>query len=577
MNIIFTSDKETYKNIRQGTEILLSESDIFTENIELSVEFQDRPEMAVSKNGNQIHVICREAAHYYRALNYVLHHMEDKTFQYQEHIYFERNGLMLDCSRNAVFTVEKVKFLIRILAKLGMNVLMLYTEDTYEVKSEPYFGAYRGKYTRDEIKEIDTYAAMFGIELVPCIQTLAHLHNALKWPEMSKIRDSADILQPGKEETYQFIEKLLISVKENFSTSRVHLGMDEAVMLGLGNSLRENGYKEGSLLIREHCERVMDICKTLGLKPMIWSDMYITANTRGGYYDVPENADCSQWEKPDRNLGLVYWDYYHDDIRDYEKMLDIHEQLSDNIIFAGGSWIWNGISPNYSKTFACTNAALGACKEYDMKEVLCTAWMDNGAETPVDALLPGVALFAHLGFHKEELEKYTEESYSEEIKKIIATVKSYAEKYETEIPVIVAGGIYNREDVQKVDNLGADGIQVATRFITTEECDADIRYKEAHLKAKESDIAIVKSPVGMPGRAIMNKFMTRVMNGEQIPHSPCHGCLVKCSPKEIPYCITDGLINAVKGNVDEGLLFCGAKAWKAEHLQTVQEVINDLF
>ena len=123
----------------------------------------------------------------------------------------------------------------------------------------------------------------------------------------------------------------------------------------------------------------------------------------------------------------------------------------------------------------------------------------------------------------------------------------------------------------------ADGVQVATRFITTEECDADIRYKEAHLKAKESDIAIVKSPVGMPGRAIMNKFMTRVMNGEQIPHSPCHGCLVKCSPKEIPYCITDGLINAVKGNVDEGLLFCGAKAWKAERLQTVQEVINDLF
>ena len=162
-------------------------------------------------------------------------------------------------------------------------------------------------------------------------------------------------------------------------------------------------------------------------------------------------------------------------------------------------------------------------------------------------------------------------------KKVITTVKSYAKKYQTEIPVIVAGGIYNREDVRKVDALGADGIQVATRFITTEECDADIRYKEAHLKAKESDIAIVKSPVGMPGRAIMNKFMTRVMNGEQIPHSPCHGCLVKCSPKEIPYCITDGLINAVKGNIDDGLLFCGAKAWKADHLQTVPEVINDLF
>ena len=165
----------------------------------------------------------------------------------------------------------------------------------------------------------------------------------------------------------------------------------------------------------------------------------------------------------------------------------------------------------------------------------------------------------------------------EEIQKIITTVKSYAEKYQTEIPVIVAGGICDREDVRKADALGADGIQVATRFITTEECDANIRYKQAHLKAKESDIAIVKSPVGMPGRAIMNKFMTRVMNGEQIPHSPCHGCLAKCSPKEIPYCITDGLINAVKGNIDDGLLFCGAKAWRADRLETVSEVINDLF
>ena len=210
-------------------------------------------------------------------------------------------------------------------------------------------------------------------------------------------------------------------------------------------------------------------------------------------------------------------------------------------------------------------------------KVILKYWDRKYKRTADLVVIEGPQAGGHLGFHKEELEKYTEESYSEEIKKIIATVKSYAEKYETEIPVIVAGGIYNREDVQKVDNLGADGIQVATRFITTEECDADIRYKEAHLKAKESDIAIVKSPVGMPGRAIMNKFMTRVMNGEQIPHSPCHGCLVKCSPKEIPYCITDGLINAVKGNVDEGLLFCGAKAWKAERLQTVQEVINDLF
>ena len=120
---------------------------------------------------------------------------------------------MLDCSRNAVFTVEKVKSVIRTLAKMGMNVLMLYTEDTYEVPGEPYFGSYRGRYTKAEIPEMDAYASMFGIELVPCIQTLAHLHNALKWPGKNEIKDSTDVLIVGKEETYTFIEKLLQSVK----------------------------------------------------------------------------------------------------------------------------------------------------------------------------------------------------------------------------------------------------------------------------------------------------------------------------------------------------------------------------
>ena len=109
---------------------------------------------------------------------------------------------------------------------------------------------------------------------------------------------------------------------------------------------------------------------------MIWSDMYITANTNDGYYDVAPNTDCSLWEKPEKELGLVYWDYYHHEKADYEKMLQVHKQLSKQIIFAGGSWIWNGIAPNYSKTFASTKAALEACKKYDIKEVLCTAWMD---------------------------------------------------------------------------------------------------------------------------------------------------------------------------------------------------------
>ncbi len=415
MNIVCTSNQQIENRIREGTKILIHACGFTADNLNLSVELQDRPELLIKKEHDQIQIICREAAHYYRALNYVLHHTEDEKLTYREAASFERNGLMLDCSRNAVFTVEKVKSVIRMLATLGMNVLMLYTEDTYEVEDEPYFGIYRGRYTRSELMEIDAYAAMFGIELVPCIQTLAHLHNALKWGDMEQIRDSTDVLWPEKEETYKLIEKLLLTVRNTFSTKRVHLGMDEAVMLGLGNYLRERGYTKSSLLVKEHCSHVLDICKRLGLEPMIWSDMYITANTGRGYYDVSEHTDCSMWEKPEKELGLVYWDYYHDDMGDYEKLLNIHKQLSDRIIFAGGSWIWNGIAPNYSKTFLCTRAALSVCKKYELKEVLCTAWLDNGAETPVDAVYPGLVLFAHLGFHNE----YDESVLKEEFKNCI--------------------------------------------------------------------------------------------------------------------------------------------------------------
>ena len=209
--------------------------------------------------------------------------------------------------------------------------------------------------------------------------------------------------------------------------------------------------------------------------------------------------------------------------------------------------------------------------------VILKYWDRKYNRTADLVVIEGPQAGGHLGFKKEELSEYTPETYSEEIQRIIRTVKKYGEKYGVEIPVVVAGGIYDSNDVKRVMNLGADGVQVATRFVTTEECDADIRYKEAYIRASKEDIAIVKSPVGMPGRAIINPLMKRVADGEKIPHSPCHGCLTKCSPADIPYCITDGLINAVKGNVEEGLLFCGAKAWKAKKIDTVREAVHELF
>ena len=167
-------------------------------------------------------------------------------------------------------------------------------------------------------------------------------------------------------------------------------------------------------------------------------------------------------------------------------------------------------------------------------KVILKYWERKYKRTADLVVIEGPQAGGHLGFHKEELDSYTPEAYDNEIRKIVQTVKSYAAKFDT------------HEDVKHVLDLGVDGVQVATRFIPTEECDADIRLKESLIHAAKDDIAIVKSPVGMPGRAIMNSFMQHVMAGEKIPHSPCHRCLAKCSPGEIPYCITDKLIAAVK-------------------------------
>lgn len=403
MKLHFTENSDFVKIAESGSKILLD--DRFgqhnnTDALSLNITFQESDTLTIRKKGNDCSVICREPAHYFHGLNYILHH-PDEDFEKQEPVFFRKNGFMLDCSRNAVATTGSVKALLRFQAKAGMNRLFLYTEETYEVPGIPYFGAYRGRYSRQELKELDDYAANLGIELVPCIQTLAHLKNFLKWPAGEELKDTPDILKVGSKKVYEFIEQLLTSLKDSFRTRNIHIGMDEAVAVGLGKYLEENGYTEKSVLIQEHSLRVFEICRKLGWEPMIWSDMYITSNTGKGYYSVDENTDTTDWKKPDRGLGLVYWDYYNTDAKVYRNMLRVHKELSDRVAFAGGIWNWNGISPNYGKAFRCTEVSLKECQRQGIQDVFATGWMDNGAETPLEAIYPGAAAFAFMGFHSE--------------------------------------------------------------------------------------------------------------------------------------------------------------------------------
>lgn len=209
--------------------------------------------------------------------------------------------------------------------------------------------------------------------------------------------------------------------------------------------------------------------------------------------------------------------------------------------------------------------------------VLFKMWDKKYQKTADFVVIEGPKAGGHLGFSAEQLNEDAEGNldYDIEIKKIIERVHQQEEKYNKKIPVIVAGGIFDAEDVAQALSLGADGVQVASRFVATEECDADIRYKQAYVNAKEEDIRIIKSPVGMPGRAVQNAFLEETEKGG-CKVERCLGCLAKCNPAEIPYCITDALIRAVQGDVEHGLIFSGANVGKITEITTVSEVMEGL-
>ena len=200
--------------------------------------------------------------------------------------------------------------------------------------------------------------------------------------------------------------------------------------------------------------------------------------------------------------------------------------------------------------------------------VILQYWKKHYQKTPDLVVVEGPMAGGHLGFNREELEEYKKNSFDGQLQEILELTEK------TGIPVVMAGGVYKREDMMHYMSMGACGVQMATRFVTTYECDADIRYKQAYIDAEKDDIVIVDSPVGMPGRAINNRFLERVRQGERFMKG-CRKCITTCDPATTPYCITQALIQAVTGNVDEGLFFCGSNAYRATKLEHVSDIMEE--
>lgn len=208
-------------------------------------------------------------------------------------------------------------------------------------------------------------------------------------------------------------------------------------------------------------------------------------------------------------------------------------------------------------------------------KLISKIWMSKYDYVPDMIVVEGPEAGGHLGFKQDELYPENKPKLEEIAKDVINEVKEIEKETNKQIPVVVAGGVFDGKDIAKFLKLGVDGVQMATRFVATEECDASREFKQAYVNAKKEDIKIIKSPVGMPGRAIRNEFIKRVEQGKD-KITKCYNCIKTCKPAETPYCITKALINAVKGNLNEGLIFCGSNVDKIDKITTVKELMQEL-
>lgn len=202
-------------------------------------------------------------------------------------------------------------------------------------------------------------------------------------------------------------------------------------------------------------------------------------------------------------------------------------------------------------------------------------WIKKYNYVPDMIVIEGPEAGGHLGFKKEELEENTKPKLENITTEVVTYIKEVEQKMKKEIPIIAAGGIWDSKDIQRFLKLGASGVQMATRFVATKECDASIEFKEAYVNAKKEDIKIIKSPVGMPGRAIYNKFIKQT-ESRKCKIDKCYQCIKTCNIASSPYCITKALIHSVKGDVDNGLIFCGSNVSRIKEIVSVHDLMQEL-
>ena len=318
---------------------------------------------------------------------------------------YESLGVMIDFSRNGVMTLPSLKKFLTVIRKMGYNTLFLYMEDTYEIPDEPYFGYMRSRYSVEEMREIDEFCTSIGIEAIPCIQTLAHIKTYIKWGKVPV--DYDDIMLVGEERTYELISNMFKTLSSCFKSRKIHIGMDEAYLLGRGEYYHKHGHVSSNEIIKGHLERICKLAEPYGYQMLMWSDMFFRPWNGGNYYtnkliDVPKEAI----DALPKSVIPVYWDYYRTRAEDFDAMLKLHAQFSPNTWFAGGAWCWEGFAPINQFSINSMSEAMKACRANHTKNIFMTMWGDDGMECSHFSQLPAlhyIAEYARGNFDEEKI------------------------------------------------------------------------------------------------------------------------------------------------------------------------------
>lgn len=255
-------------------------------------------------------------------------------------------------------------------------------------------------------------------------------------------------------------------------------------------------------------------------------------------------------------------------MRDYDNMVKKSVEGGADVIISGA-----GIPLKLPSLVEGSDVALAPIvSSAKVAELISRKWDRSYNRIPDMIIIEGPLAGGHLGYKIEELNEVKLEDI---LVDVLEVIKPFEEKYQRKIPVFVAGGIFDGQDIARMIKLGASGVQIGTRFIATEEADCSMTFKQAIVDSKEEDITIIKSPVGMPGRALYTPLIERLQGG-RIPITRCYDCLTPCNPADTPYCISDALIASAEGDYDNGLFFCGSFAYKIDKIVPVKELMAEL-